>query len=171
MLKLFLPNEHVPSIFAIEPGKLKEKGIKGIITDLDNTLVAWDEPSATPELKQWFEMMRDNGIVVTIISNNNEQRVKEFSDPVGVPFIFRAKKPMGQAFRRALKDMGLKREEVVVVGDQIMTDVLGANRAGLHTILVVPVAETDGFWTKFNRRIERSILTWMKRKGMIYWEE
>ncbi len=65
----------------------------------------------------------------------------------------------------------MKKDELVVVGDQIMTDVLGGNLAGIHTILVVPIVETDGFFTKFNRKIERRILKWMKRKGKINWEE
>lgn len=171
MLKLFLPDEHVKSIFDITPEQLSERGVKGIITDLDNTLVAWDQADATPEIREWFLAMKDNNILVTIVSNNNEARVSEFSKPIGVPFIHRAKKPMGNAFRKALNIMKLGKDEVVVIGDQIMTDVFGAKRAGLHAILVVPVAQTDGFWTKFNRGIERKLLSWMKRKGMLYWEE
>jgi uncharacterized protein len=171
MLKLFLPSEHVKNIFEIQPEALKKKGIKGIITDLDNTLVEWDRPTATPQLIKWFDNMRDHGILVTIVSNNNENRVKSFSDPLHIPFIFQARKPMRRAFRRALNEMGIKREEAVVIGDQLLTDVLGGNRGGFHTILVVPVAQTDGFMTKFNRKIERRILAFFKRKGMIEWED
>lgn len=171
LLDLFLPNEHVKSIFEIEPGKLKERGIKGIITDLDNTLVEWDRPEATPKIIDWFQKMKDNGIIITIVSNNNKERVKQFSGPLGIQYIYEARKPMGRAFRKAVKDMKIKKEEVVVIGDQLMTDVLGGNRSGLHTILVVPVAQSDGFFTKINRRIERTILNIMKRKGMVYWEE
>ncbi len=67
--------------------------------------------------------------------------------------------------------MGLKKEEIVVIGDQLLTDVLGGNFAGFHTILVVQIVETDGKITRFNRMIERRILNWMRRKGMITWEE
>ncbi|WP_102345518.1 YqeG family HAD IIIA-type phosphatase [Bacillus sp. Marseille-P3661] len=171
MLKLFLPNEHVKNIFDIKPTALKERGIKGIITDLDNTLVEWDRPEATPELKEWFKGMRQHGIRITIVSNNNEERVKKFSNPLDVDFIYQARKPLGKAFRKALKDMNLKKDEIVVIGDQLLTDVLGGNRSGLHTILVVPVSQSDGFFTRFNRAVERSIFNWMKRKGMLYWEE
>ncbi|MCH1625013.1 YqeG family HAD IIIA-type phosphatase [Fredinandcohnia quinoae] len=171
MLKNFLPNEHKKSVYDISINKLKERGVKGIITDLDNTLVEWDRPNATPELVTWFEEVRKHGIVVMIVSNNNEQRVKSFADPLGLPFIFEARKPLTLAFKRAVREMNLKKEEVVVIGDQLLTDVLGGNRSGLHTILVVPVAQTDGVITKFNRTIERRILSWMKRKGMLYWEE
>jgi HAD superfamily phosphatase (TIGR01668 family) len=171
LLGKFLPNEHVKSIFDIKVEVLKERGIKGIITDLDNTLVEWDRPNATPELKEWFKTLLESNITVTIVSNNNKERVEAFSAPIDVPFIFNARKPLTTAFKNALKSMNLKAEEVVVVGDQLLTDILGGNRIGLHTILVVPVAQTDGFVTRFNRRIERSILKKLKKKGMIHWED
>lgn len=171
MLKHFLPNEHVKSILDIKPEDLKEKGIKGIITDLDNTLVEWDRPNATPQLIKWFDQMKKHNILVTIVSNNKEARVKAFSDPLQIPFIFRAKKPLGPAFNKALSQMGIKKEETVVIGDQLLTDVLGGNRSGFHTILVVPVAQTDGLATKFNRFVERRILNWFRKKGMLQWED
>lgn len=171
MLKQFLPDQHVKSIFEITPAELKDKGVKGIITDLDNTLVEWDRPNATPNLITWFEEMKKANILVTIVSNNNENRVKAFSDPLNIPFIYQARKPMVRAFNKALKDMGIKKDEAVVIGDQLLTDVLGGNRGGFHTILVVPVASTDGFVTRFNRRIERRILNWFRKKGMLVWEE
>ncbi|WP_050615845.1 YqeG family HAD IIIA-type phosphatase [Bacillus testis] len=171
MLKGFLPSQHVKSIFEITPQSLKEKGIKAIITDLDNTLVEWDRPAATPKLIKWIDGMRNEGILVTIVSNNNEQRVKSFSDPLKIPFIFRAKKPMGNAFRKAIKAMGTQKSETVVIGDQLLTDIFGGNRNGFHTILVVPVAQSDGFFTKFNRKIERRILSSFRKKGMLNWED
>ena len=171
MLKHFLPNQHVKSILDIHPKDLQEKGIKGIITDLDNTLVEWDRPNATPRVIKWFEEMKKNQIKVTIVSNNNEERVKSFSDPLDIAFIFRAKKPLSLAFHRAAKQMNIKKEETVVIGDQLLTDVLGGNRGGFHTILVVPVAQTDGIATKFNRMVERKILNWFRKKGMLQWED
>ncbi|MBU8879470.1 YqeG family HAD IIIA-type phosphatase [Bacillus sp. FJAT-29790] len=171
MLKHFLPDQHAKSIFEITPENLMENGIKGIITDLDNTLVEWDRPNATPKLVEWFEEMRNNNVKVTIVSNNNESRVKAFSAPLGIPFISMARKPMSRAFKRAQQEMGLKREETVVIGDQLLTDVLGGNRGGFRTILVVPVAQTDGFFTRFNRKVERRILNWFRKKGMIQWED
>lgn len=171
MLKQLLPDEHVKSILEIKPKDLKERGIKGIITDLDNTLVEWDRPNATPSLVKWFDEIKKYHILVTIVSNNNEERVKAFSDPLQIPFIFRARKPMGPAFRRAISQMGITKEETVVIGDQLLTDVLGGNRSGFYTILVVPVAQNDGFFTKFNRFAERRIMNWFRKKGMIQWED
>lgn len=171
MLKQFLPDQHVESVLEIQPAFLIEKGIKGIITDLDNTLVAWDNPTATPELRIWLKAVKEAGLKVTIVSNNNEARVKAFSTPIETPFIYKARKPMTQSFKKAMQDMTLSRDEVVVIGDQLMTDVLGGNRLGLHTILVVPVAKSDGWATRLNRKLERFILSIMRKKGLIDWEE
>ncbi|QAS54119.1 YqeG family HAD IIIA-type phosphatase [Halobacillus litoralis] len=170
MLKKFLPNEHVPSVFDIDPNELKEKGIKGVITDLDNTLVAWDVADATEDIKTWFQKMNDHGIQVTIASNNKEARVKLFSEPLDTTFIYSARKPLSKAFKKAQKKMELTKSEIVVIGDQLLTDVLGGNTAGFYTILVVPIVETDGFITRINRKIERRILNWMRRKGKITWQ-
>ncbi|MFP3442494.1 HAD-IIIA family hydrolase, partial [Pantoea sp. SIMBA_133] len=79
---------------------------------------------ATPELLKWFQQMSDEGILVTIVSNNNKTRVEKFASPAKVPFIYEARKPMTNAFRKALKDMKLKAEDTVVIGDQIFTDVV-----------------------------------------------
>ncbi|MCF2132480.1 YqeG family HAD IIIA-type phosphatase, partial [Strepomyces sp. STD 3.1] len=114
MLKLFLPDQHVKSVFEIKPEDLKERGVKGIITDLDNTLVEWDRPDATPKLIEWFENMQQHNIQVTIVSNNVEKRVRLFSDPLGIPFIYKARKPMGRAFKKAIRNMDVDRNEIVV---------------------------------------------------------
>ncbi|MFD1362986.1 YqeG family HAD IIIA-type phosphatase [Lentibacillus salinarum] len=171
MLKYFLPTEHVKSIFDIHPESLKTRNIKGIITDLDNTLVAWDVADATPEIAEWFKRMKAHNIKVTIISNNKWERVKIFSEPLNAPFLFSARKPLSQSFKRAAKEMELSKDDIVVIGDQVLTDVLGGNLAGFHTILVVPIVQTDGKVTRLNRKIERKILSYMRKKGKISWEE
>ncbi|WP_134700101.1 YqeG family HAD IIIA-type phosphatase [Ammoniphilus sp. YIM 78166] len=171
LLKKLLPNLHMNSIYDINFQSLKEKGIKGIITDLDNTLIEWDRPNATPELMEWLERLKQEGFRVIVVSNNNRIRVSAFADPLGIPFIHAAKKPTRSPFREAIGMLELKPEEVVVIGDQMFTDVLGGNRLGLYTILVVPVAQTDGFFTRFNRQLERLALAWMRKKGLITWED
>ena len=171
MYKNFLPDEYVKDVYQLSPEDFLSRGIKGIITDLDNTLVAWDRPDATPEIATWIKQMQDAGLQVTILSNNKELRVKSFCDPIETPYIFSARKPLSKAFKRALSQMELQKEEVVMIGDQMMTDILGGNRYGLHTILVVPVANSDGMMTKLNRRMERKVMKTLKRKGMISWEE
>lgn len=171
MLKRFLPNQHVPSIYEITPQSLKEHGVRGVITDLDNTLVAWDEPHATPKLLAWLSGLKEAGILVTIVSNNNERRVRLFSEPLDLPFISKARKPLTRAFEQALSEMGLVKDDVVVIGDQLLTDVFGGNRLGVHTILVIPVAQSDAWTTRINRKLERLILGRLRKNGLLNWEE
>lgn len=171
LIKKFLPNEQVDTVFDIDPAILKDKGIKGIITDLDNTLVPWDVADATPEVIEWFAQMKENGLQVTVISNNNEERVRIFSEPLNIPFLPSAKKPLKRTFNKGAKQMELNNHEVAVVGDQLLTDILGGNLAGFYTILVTPIVQTDAKITQFNRKIERSILRRLRKKGLISWEE
>lgn len=171
MYRHFVPSEYVKTVFDITPELLISKNIQGIITDLDNTLVEWDRPDATPLLIEWLKSMKDAGIQVVIVSNNNELRVKSFANPLGIPFIFQARKPMGRAFRKALAIMNVKKEQVVVIGDQMLTDIFGGNLNKMHTILVLPVAKSDGFFTRFNRLVERRIMKKLKEKGQLTWEE
>ncbi|SDC29694.1 YqeG family HAD IIIA-type phosphatase [Shouchella lonarensis] len=171
MLKHLLPDQYVKNIYEIDVAELSERGVKAVITDLDNTLVAWDYPTATVEVCEWFGALKKAGFQIMVVSNNHEKRVKDFCDPEKVRFIYNARKPLKRAFQQACKQMAVRPEEAVVVGDQMFTDVLGGNRAGLHTILVVPVVKTDGWMTRMNRRMERIVLKWMRRKGYITWED
>ncbi|MFT8310016.1 MAG: YqeG family HAD IIIA-type phosphatase [Sporolactobacillus sp.] len=171
VLRKFLPEEHVETILDIKPDKLKQRGIKALVTDLDNTLIAWNESDVTPQLVRWFSSLEKAGISVMILSNNSEKRVKLFSNSAGVSYIYRARKPLPFAFRRAMKIMNVTRDQMVVVGDQLMTDVWGGNQVGAHTILVTPIASTDGRATKMNRHLERFIFSLMRRKGWLKWEE
>jgi len=171
VLNRFIPNEYVKSIFEIQPETLRSKGMNGIITDLDNTLVPWNIKEPTDKIHKWVKSMVDEGIQVTIISNNNHQRVKTFSDPIEIPYIASARKPLRRAFKEATRKMKLQKEEVVVIGDQLLTDILGGNRAGYYTILVVPIVKSDATITKINRKIERKILHRLRRKGKLKWED
>ncbi|MCR8631483.1 MULTISPECIES: YqeG family HAD IIIA-type phosphatase [Paenibacillus] len=165
MLNKLLPRLQVNTIYDIDLNALWEQGVRGIITDLDNTLVGAKAPLATPELVDWLKVVGQIGFQVVIVSNNNRLRVSKFAEPLSLPFIYRAKKPTSASFRRALSMMNMKPEQVAVIGDQMMTDVLGGNRMGLYTILVLPIAKRDeGFFTKvINRSLEKAALTWMKR--------
>lgn len=171
VLKSFLPNKHVKTVFDIHPKMLQKKGIQGIITDLDNTLVAWDEAYATPEVIEWFKLMDTYDIKITIISNNKRERVQVFSEPLNIPYIYSARKPLRRAFHMVAKQMELQPSKIAVIGDQLLTDVLGGNLAGFYTILVVPIVQTDAKITRFNRMIERSILNYFRKRGKINWEE
>lgn len=172
MLKKLIPHKNVRSIFEIDLRALWQAGVRGIITDLDNTLVGAKRPHATPELIAWLDQIRSIGFRVVIVSNNDRSRVSAFSEPLNIPYIYRAKKPGAAAFKKALALMNLDPRQAAVVGDQMLTDVLGGNRLGIYTILVTPIAlHEEGFFTKVNRRIEKAALFWMKRKGLMKWED
>ncbi|MEF3354332.1 YqeG family HAD IIIA-type phosphatase [Paenibacillus sp. GYB006] len=172
MFKRLIPKLQVETVFDIDLEELYERGYRGIITDLDNTLVGAKAPEATPELIAWFEKVRDAGFKLVIVSNNKLTRVSTFATPLKIEYVHEARKPSNTPFRKAMKMMDLTEEQTIVVGDQMLTDVLGGNRLGLYTVLVLPIAIADeGIMTKINRRIERIALSSLRRKGLWLEEE
>lgn len=163
LLNRLVPRQRVKSVYEIVLPELWNNGVRGIVTDLDNTLVGAKIPLATPELTEWLKHVKELGFQVVIVSNNREARVSNFAVPLGLPFIFNARKPAHKAFRAAMAMMGLPPEQIAVIGDQMLTDVLGGNRMKLYTILVQPISPADeGFFTRVNRRIERTASRFMK---------
>ncbi|MBH5317025.1 YqeG family HAD IIIA-type phosphatase [Paenibacillus sp. GSMTC-2017] len=172
MFERLVPNLRVNSVYEIDLHELSSRGVRGIITDLDNTLVGAKEPLATPELVAWLDKASSLGFKVVIVSNNNITRVGSFATPLGIPYIHAARKPIQRPFLKALALLGLAANQTVMIGDQMMTDVLGGNRMGLFTILVAPVSPPDeGLMTLVNRRIERIALFILRRRGMWHEEE
>jgi len=171
-LNNFIPRLRVDSVYDIDLDALKASGVRGIITDLDNTLVGAKDPSATPKLVEWFKRVEKLGFQVVIVSNNNQLRVSKFADPIKLPYIHAARKPSRRAFRKALEMMKLSPSQAVVIGDQLLTDVFGANRMGMNTILVTPISLKDeSVFTRFNRRIERVIFGKLRKRGMLTWDK
>ncbi len=146
MLNKFEPTWMVESIYDLSPTELKEKGIKVVLTDLDNTLIAWDNPDGTPQLHAWLHKMEDAKIPVVVVSNNKHKRIEHALKALELPFV-----------SRALKRYDLKKHEVVLVGDQLMTDVMAANNAGIRSILVKPLVDSDAWNTKINRFFEKIV--------------
>ena len=158
LLSSLKPNEYVTSIYHIDVKALADRGIRGILTDLDNTLVAWNSPQATPKLVAWLSHVKNLGFRVMILSNNEEARVRSFAEPLGIPCIAPARKPRTVNFHKALAQMNVSAGETAMVGDQLFTAVLGGNRAGLYTILVQPIHSKEWIGTKLNRIAERFVL-------------
>jgi len=169
LFKKFVPDLYVSNIYQINIEMLKKNGIEGILTDLDNTLVRWDQSDSTDEIVRWFQQLNNEGIKTVIISNNNEMRVRGFVGEMNIPFIHKARKPLGRGFVDGLKTLQLSANKVAVIGDQVLTDVLGGNRQGMYTILVDPIGDKEYITTKINRRIERKIVRYLYRKGLISW--
>lgn len=164
MFSKYKPVWMVEAIYKITPAQLKALGIKAVLTDLDNTLIAWDHPDGTEELLTWILEMKNAGIPVLVISNNKSSRIKRVVEKFDLPYVSRAMKPLGRGFAAAQKQLGITADEMVMVGDQIMTDILGANIAGIRSILVQPIVQTDGWNTRINRFFERKIMRYLSKK-------
>lgn len=127
-------------IYGITGAALERRGIKLLLADLDNTLVPYGVPLPDERLKAWRDDLRAHGVALFILSNNrHEQRPRIFAQGLDVPFIGHAGKPKTPSFYRAMEQMGVTKEQTAIVGDQIFTDVLGGNLAGVSTILVEPI--------------------------------
>ena len=167
MLKRFSPDLVLDSIYDLDLRKLKKRGIKGIITDLDNTLVVWNAREVEEPLYNWFTTLKDSGFKVCILSNNSSGRVDDFAAMVGVPAVSKAVKPRRTGFRRALEHMNLKAPETAVLGDQLFTDIWGGNRTGLFTILVTPLSRKEFIGTRLVRQVENLLIRKLKKKGLL----
>ncbi len=165
MLKLLQPDLYVESIHKIDFAYLRSQGIKAICSDLDNTLVPWESDQANPELLAWIEQARAAGFTLYLISNAVPKRFAHFAKLLGLEGIGRAAKPRKKAFLRALRELKLPAAQVALVGDQIFTDVLGGNRVGLFTILVVPLSQREFIGTRLMRRLERLVLRRLQRQA------
>ena len=172
-IRLF--NEYIPDLFVKsidyrDLEELKDRGIRSLMTDLDNTLVEWNAMDATPKLVDWLTQVRNHGISVCIVSNNEATRVEAFAKPLQLPAIFGAKKPRRGAFERALEILGTNQHDTVMVGDQIFTDIAGGNKMGMFTILVAPISKQEWIGTRINRKLEHLILRYLRKRGKITWD-
>jgi len=135
--------------------RLLAKGIRGAILDIDNTTAPWGEASADNATVQWIRGARSAGLKLVFLSNSTGRRVRALSELLSVPCVTGGKKPFPGYFRRAVKELGLPPDEIAMVGDTVITDIFGANRVGLTTILVEPLTSHDFVGTKIYRFIER----------------
>lgn len=165
--KYLCPKQYVEDIYQIDFGHLKNRGIKGMILDLDNTLVPWNDHAVYPEVRAWVGALKAAGFRACIVSNNDARRGRKVKEILEVPAFWKAVKPRRRTFRKAMATMGLQSSEVAVVGDQVFTDILGGNRLGLYTILVHPIDKREFLGTMCVRKIERIVLTGLRRKGLL----
>lgn len=157
MLQCFYPKEYLDSTYLIDFEKRYEQGYRGIIFDIDNTLVPHGFP-ADERAIALFLRLKKIGYQVTMLSNNKEPRVKMFCDVVNAPYIYKAGKPNPENYRKAIKNMGTEEKNTLFVGDQIFTDVWGANRAGIYSILVKPIHPKEEIQIVLKRYLEKIVL-------------
>ncbi|HCF50430.1 MAG TPA: YqeG family HAD IIIA-type phosphatase [Syntrophomonas sp.] len=163
MIDKLYPDLQVASLMDIPLETLEAHKIRALILDLDNTITEWNSNIVHNQVGEWFQTIKKAGFKACILSNNKEQRCLAVAKRLDIPFIYKARKPRRAAFYRAMEIMKVKPEETAVIGDQIFTDVLGGNRAGLFTILVTPLARKEFFGTKISRAMEKMVLYRLKR--------
>ena len=152
------PRIYLKNITKITPEIIEKNQIKGFILDVDNTLIDFDKKIITGA-KKWMEDVKRQGIKLIILSNSNKKdKVKMVAEKFDIPYLFFAKKPLKTGFKKAQKILGVEPENIAVVGDQIFTDVIGANRCNMLSILVEPISKKDIWVTKFKRPIEEFII-------------
>jgi uncharacterized protein len=167
MLRKLCPKVQAESVLELDLVELQRVGIRGIIFDLDNTLVEWKHDNLNPEVMELVSRFKDAGIKMCILSNALEHRVETVAKLLDIPYVSRAAKPRKSPFKKALEFMGTEPEETAVVGDQLFTDILGGNRMELYTIWTPPLSATEFISTKAVRRLERMVIKRFRRKGIL----
>ena len=162
MLQRFYPDEYLDSTYVIDFDKLYEEGYRGIIFDIDNTLVPHGAP-ADQRAIALFKRLHALGYQTMMLSNNQEPRVKMFCDAVDAEYIYKAGKPNPANYREAMKRMHTDEKNTLFVGDQIFTDVWGANKAGIYSILVKPIHPKEEIQIVLKRYLEKVVLFCYKR--------
>lgn len=160
-----LPKVIVPMLPDISPEYLRMENIRLLMLDFDNTIIPYTTNSATGEMEQWLETMKDSGILLCVVSNSKRDRVKIFCEKYGIDCVTHAKKPFSKGIQECLERYGIPEGQCALVGDQIYTDVLGANCAGVRSILVKSI-DNHTFWLKARHVLEKPFI-YLARKRRI----
>lgn len=151
---LFKPDFAFFRITDIEISFLRNNELNGLILDVDNTLTTHDNPVPAEGVTEWIENMKQNDIKLIIVSNNHPPRVKPFADLLGIDFVCEGKKPLSKGFRQATEKLKLPFNKIGAVGDQIYTDILGANLLGIKSLYVSPIECEKTRFFRFKRKME-----------------
>lgn len=159
MFELFRPKEYVSSIYDIDYNELWDKGIRGLLFDIDNTLATYDAPAPTQLAEELVHELREMGFSIWIISNGKKERVLSFAKRLSVPAIWKAHKPFPTGIGKIRKHMKLRPEQIAIIGDQLFTDVCAGNMGRIYSILVKPISEERDEWvTKIKRNTEKRFI-------------
>ena len=152
------PDEEARSAYEIDYETLYRQGYRGIIYDIDNTLVYPDAPADDASVS-FIKKLKEMGFKVTVVSNNGKSRVSSFADAVGAEAVWKALKPRRYGYEKAMEIMGTDASTTLFVGDQLFTDIWGAKRLGIHAILTQPFTLDEEIQIRFKRLLERPILS------------
>ncbi len=165
-MEKFIPDMYQKSIYTIDYSNLWLRGIKCLLFDLDNTLVPHSIKEPTIKNKELFQELQEMGFKVIIFSNARKERIKPFKEILNVDSSYLSMKPFKKKFLKVIDMFEYELSEVAIIGDQLMTDILGGNKVGITTILVNPVSVTDGVYTRFYRFLERRIINKLSKKDL-----
>lgn len=162
MFRNFYPEVYYKSVYEIDFKKYYDEGFRAILFDIDNTLVMHDAP-ANDQAKELIDELSGIGFKMCVVSNNKGKRVSPFADSVGISYICRAKKPGTSGYKRAMELLKVSREETMTVGDQLFTDIWGANRAGVFSALVKPIGSDPTIKIKLKRVGEKIVFVFYRK--------
>ena len=170
LFRFFRPDMAFCDIYTISPEALKELGVKGVVFDIDNTVAPYEVERPTEEIKAYFSQLRDSGIKLAFVSNNQGARVTTFNEGLGLFYVCKAGKPSPKGIRKCMEHFGLNKDEVIAVGDQIFTDCLSAHRAGIKFAIVKPIQPVESCFFRMKRFFERPFvkrLDWLSPKNAL----
>lgn len=163
----FVPDVYAKSIYTINYEKLKKNGIKCLLIDLDNTIAPIKIDSPDKTLKDLFNELQSMGFKLIILSNSPKNRIRPFKEILNVDSAASSHKPLSTKYRKIMKMYGYKDTQIAAIGDQLLTDILGANLVGITSILVNPMSNIDYFWTKVNRYFEKKLYRYFAKKEIL----
>jgi len=164
--KYLVPDLMTEHFRNVTPDLLTKAGIRALICDIDNTLATYEQPDAPRDVVQWCARMREAGIQIAFVSNNDEERVSRFNRPFGFPAYADSGKPGVKALRRAMDQMGTDITSTAMLGDQLLTDALAGKRFGLFVIIVPPIADKRTLFFRFKRWLEKPYIRQYRRRHM-----
>ncbi len=159
----FVPEYYFDTFDVASAEFLLKIGVRGVILDVDNTLEPYENATPGVRVSEWLKSLRENGIKAAIVSNNNRERIELFNKDLGLPFYAKAGKPFKKNVLRAMADIGTSREDTILIGDQVFTDVWAAHNAGIRAILVPPIRDKRDILTRFKRLLEIPVLKKYKK--------
>jgi len=160
---ILYPKLYLNSVKEITITILQENNIKGLILDIDNTLIDYDK-KMPDGVEEWIKKLKQNEFKLCILSNtNHKEKAESVAKKLNIPYLYFAKKPLKKGFKKAKEILELEEKNIAVVGDQILTDIIGANRSKMFSILVKPIDEKDIWVTKIKRPIEEIIIKRYKK--------
>ena len=160
------------NIFEIPVSFYQKKGYEVLLFDLDNTLDSYRKKLPSSRASSYITSLKEAGLTVIIVSNNQKRRVKRYAEKIPCPYLFRAGKPSPKKILACLKKIGADPKKVLLCGDQLLTDVKAGNRGKIDTILLSPLGKEEAPWTKFNRWMEKKRRREIIREGSVpSWEE